>query len=226
MPPSKTIRKSTPRHTRETMQNPVEEPQADANEVLGTAQPLALSNRLAASQDTPNLYNVRMREMLFYQLGTNGFTALSSPYGLSRFGENTRSIDLHLQPDSEVQIAALDAQTAVSYAPMANTWFGDDAPNLEHHRLIKTDPDGRRFVTLKLVLAGDDPTEILDLHRKPTSIDDLNAGCKVMVMAQVNKMWLTNEKFGVTLYAKRVIVKKGTPPTRDFVLDEGWQNGW
>tara|TARA_R110002072_G_scaffold265852_1_gene424749 strand:+ start:84 stop:788 length:705 start_codon:yes stop_codon:yes gene_type:complete len=179
-----------------------------------------LSKKLRKHKENNELFKAPMMKTLQVQIGTNGFDALRSAYGLSKYA----NLDL-IVPDKFVPMFQnLDASADASFHEFSRFWFGGKDARREHHPIMKTNEDGERVVTVKVVTEGVRPTKIVNIQQEPVELDHLNRDCKVIVIANLTHMWMMKEEYGTTLYAEKIIVKKGVHVEAQFTA--GWEEGW
>ena len=155
------------------------------------------------------------------------FPFMRSPYGLSAFtdegtGRTSYSLDLSFDPDNTEamelhdKLKALDEIIVNTVAENSKEWLGKDF-NVEvlKQALYKpmVRPGKEQYpATIKLkVLTKPDGSfvpETYNVQKEQVSLDSVEKGQKCMAIVDFNQIWFIDNKFGVTIRLKQVLLEQ------------------
>ena len=155
------------------------------------------------------------------------FPFMRSPYGMSAFtdestGRTSYSLDLSFDPDNEEAMALheklkeLDDIIVNTVAANSQEWLGKEF-NVEvlKQALYKpmVRPGKEQYPsTIKLkILTKPDGTfvpESYSMQKQPVPLDSIEKGNKAMAIVDLNQIWFTDNKFGVTIRLQQALFEQ------------------
>ena len=144
-----------------------------------------------------------------------------APFGLSGLypgekEEYTRNLELLITSEAlQGKIREMDAFFQAAFQANSRVWF-KKVKKLEYVSPLKETEHGLA-VTVKVYITGHkDPTKVklFDSDLDPSewedgSEEDLNPGSDSLVMIKPDNLWFNENKYGVVLKAKMIVVKRG-----------------
>ena len=157
---------------------------------------------------------VALKSPLLVQFGENQHDLVLSKWGLSKpmpgADDTKRRLEFEPTPADEAKMRAFDEHVAAAIAANTRSWFKKDK-KLEYKPMLN-ERDGQAVGKVKVVCAGDKPTEVFRLspdktRATKTTYEALEVrGCKLLIAARASSIWFNATQVGVSFTALAILV--------------------